>query len=480
MEDSVVLGTMQSNMPELPEVETVKNTLSHLVEGKTITDVKVLRAKNIESDVNQFVDVLKGSTIVSFSRVGKFIIFHLDKPYVMISHLRMEGKYFLRNRSEEINKHDIVLFYFSDDTYLAYNDTRKFGILKLCDNKTYLKDEPLVRVGPDPFMMKDESVLVEGFKNKNIAIKTALLDQSIMSGLGNIYVDEVLFECKVHPETPAKLVDKEKLHEIYLASRKILKKAIEEGGSTIKSYHPQEGVSGNFQVSLKVYGKKDGTCTRCHHHLRKIFVNGRGTTFCPNCQKNPIRSHVIGITGPIGSGKSTVSKFFEDKGYKYYSADKIVHELYKEKTVIDNINKMFPNVVIDGAIDFNSLREDILSDKAKKIRLEKYIHALVEERIDTYIRRGSPKDNIVLEVPLLFESHLDDYCDETILVNVDYKTQRNRLIDRGVDPDKYLTLNSNFELKKNKEKATFIVDNILSKEELFKKLEEINDKVMRH
>ena len=466
-------------MPELPEVETVKNTLKNLTLGKHITSVNILRAKNIENDPTEFKKILEGSTIKDFSRVGKFIIFHLDKPYVLVSHLRMEGKYFLRNKSEEYNKHDIAIFNFSDDTYLAYNDTRKFGILKLCSAKTYMEEEPLNKVGPDPFMMKDETRLVEAFKNKTLAIKTALLDQSVMAGLGNIYVDEVLFDTKVHPETPAKLVSKDKLHEILLASRKILAKAIEEGGSTIKSYHPQEGVSGNFQVSLKVYGHKDGNCVRCKHHLRKIFVNGRGTTFCPNCQKNPIRSHVIGITGPIASGKSLVTNYFVSKGYKAISADEVVHELYERKDVQEKLSKMIPLSVDNNGVDFVRIREAILEEPSLKKRLEKYIHALVEQEIDQFIRNSKPNENIILDVPLLFESHLDDYCDETLIINVSYETQRQRLIERGVDPDKYLKLNFNFNLAKNKEKSTFIVDNDGSLEELYKSLDLIIDKTTR-
>lgn len=466
-------------MPELPEVETVKNTLKNLTLGKKISSVEILRTKNIENDPNEFRKILEGSTIADFSRVGKFIIFHLDKPYVLVSHLRMEGKYFLRNMGDEYNKHDIVIFNFTDDTYLAYNDTRKFGILKICNKDNYLNEEPLVRVGPDPFMMKDETRLVEAFKNKSIAIKTSLLDQTVMSGLGNIYVDEVLFDTKVHPETPAKLVSREKLHEILLASRKILTKAIEEGGSTIKSYHPQEGVSGNFQVSLKVYGHKDGKCVRCNHHLRKIFVNGRGTTFCPKCQKNPIISHVVGITGPIASGKSLVTKYFVSKGYKAISADEVVHDLYNRKDVQEKLRKMIPLSVDENGVDFVRIREAILEEPSLKKRLEKYIHALVEEEIDKFIRAGKPTDNIILDVPLLFESHLDDYCDETIILNVSYETQRKRLIERGVDPDKYLKLNSNFNFAKNKENATFIVDNNLSKEELYKSLDLISDKMKR-
>ena len=303
-------------MPEYPEVHTVIKTLEEFVLNKKVVDTYVLRKKNVEGNLNELV----GSTITHFSQIGKFIIFHFDNKKVLISHLRMEGKYFYRDINEAYSKHDIASLTMSDNHKLVYNDVRKFGILKVSDEDRYLLEEPLNKVGPSPFEMKNADRLIKAFKNKNIPIKTALLDQSVMSGLGNIYVDEVLFECKIHPETPAKLVSNKQLEEILKASKIILQKAIDEGGSTIKSYHPKEGVSGNFQVSLKVYGKKDGTCLRCHHHLRKIFVNGRGTTYCPNCQKNPAIKRVIAITGPIGSGKSTVLDCFRKLGYNYSKA----------------------------------------------------------------------------------------------------------------------------------------------------------------
>ena len=440
-------------MPEFPEVHTVIETLKQFTLGKTIKDVKVLRAKNVEGDLAS----LKGSTIKSFSQVGKFIVFHFSDSKVLISHLRMEGKYFLRKENEPYKKHDIASLIFTDKSALVYNDVRKFGILKVSNENNYLKEAPLDKVGPDPFMMKDAKRLEECFKNKSIAIKTALLDQSVMSGLGNIYVDEVLFECKVHPETPAKLVDSKKLAEILDASRKILTEAIKQGGSTIKSYHPKEGVSGNFQVSLKVYGKKDGKCIRCGHHLRKIFVNGRGTTYCPKCQKNPALVKVVAITGPIGSGKSEVLNLFKKYGHEALSADEITHSLYKEKTVQNEIKKFIPTLVIkNGDIDRDSLREYLIDNPNKKKRLEKYVHSLVSEYIISAIKHS--KQNIAMEVPLLFESHLDDFADVIVYVDADEKVRKERLIKRDKNYKESLIINSSFDTE-NKKKATHIIIN---------------------
>ena len=440
-------------MPEFPEVHTVIETLKEFTLSKKVIDVNVLRAKNVEGNLKDLV----GSTIVGFSQVGKFIVFHFDSKLVLISHLRMEGKYFLRNKNDPYQKHDIAALLFSDNSVLVYNDVRKFGILKVSSEDKYLKEEPLNKVGPNPFEMKDASRLEKAFKNKNIPIKTALLDQSIMSGLGNIYVDEVLFECKIHPETPAKMVKKLDLEKILKASQVILAKAIEEGGSTIKSYHPKEGVSGNFQVSLKVYGKKDGTCIRCGHHLRKIFVGGRGTTYCPKCQRNPMIKNVIAITGPIGSGKSAVLKVFGDLGYNCLSADQITHDLYTQESVQNGIKKFIPDLKIkNGEIDRDSLREYLLNNPNKKARLEKYVHSLVSEIIIAEIKKSIV--DVAMEVPLLYESHLDDFADEVIYVDAPLKERIDRVSKRDLKPEEIIKINEKYN-ENNKKKATRIIIN---------------------
>ena len=458
-------------MPELPEVETVKNVLKELTLGKKINSVDVLRKQTIEGDADLFASSLVNETISDFGRVGKFIIFYLTNNKVMISHLRMEGKYFLKDEKEKLTKHDLVVFHFSDGTKLLYNDTRKFGRIKLSSLEDYMKEEPLSKVGPDPFMMKDSKLLEKAFKNKSIAIKTALLDQTIMSGLGNIYVDEVLFATKVHPETPAKLVSKKQLNEIWKASIDVLTNAIKAGGSTIKSYHPKEGISGNFQVSLKVYGKKDGTCPNCGSKLRKIFVNGRGTTYCPHCQKNPAIPTLIGVTGPIGTGKSTVTKYLEKHGYFAINTDEIVHILYKDKSVQNEIKKFIPVLKIkDGDIDRDSLREYLIDNPNKKKRLEKYVHALVVKEVEKLVKTS--KKPCVIEAPLLFESGLDLISDKIIYVDAKRQSQIEHLKARKANVESSLELNKNYNTE-NKKKATHIIINDKDVANLYKQLDSI-------
>ena len=461
-------------MPELPEVETVKNTLHELVHGKKIIDVKVIREKTIDGDINNFKNSLKNATIDHFERIGKFIIFHFDNEVVLVSHLRMEGKYFLKNKNEKLTKHDLVVFYFSDNTCLIYNDTRRFGRLEVLPKNNYKNLPPLNNVGPDPFMMNNPNRLIKSFKSKNIAIKTALLDQSIMSGLGNIYVDEVLFASRIHPETPAKLVSEKQLELILNESKRILNEACIAGGSTIKSYHPREGVSGNFQLALKVYNKKDKPCPNCGHLMRKIFVNGRGTTYCPNCQKNVSLPFIIGITGPVGSGKSTLTKYLSSKGYKTFNCDDIVHELYKDKNIQIKIKNIIPELKItNGDIDRKNLINYLIDNPNKKRRLEKLIHSLVIEYISKEIKKLSINDKVAIEAPLLFESRLDDYCNKTIFVDINKENQLRNLNIRKDNVDKKLALNSSFKSYDNKKKASYIIINNDTLEALYSQIDKI-------
>lgn len=474
MEDMVVVGTIVNNMPELPEVETVKNILASSITGKEIEKVEVFRDKNIDGNPKEFISLLKGRKIISFSRVGKFIIFHFNNDLVMISHLRMEGKYYLKEKGEPITKHDLIVFYFNDGTFLTYNDTRRFGMVKLSNEKDYLKEPPLSNVGPDPFMMNGIERLKKSFKDKRIPIKQALLDQSIMSGLGNIYVDEVLFLSKIHPETPAKLIKDKELEKILANSKIVLEKAIKAGGSTIKSYHPGKGMDGNFQVQLQVYGKKGDKCPNCGHTFKKIFVNGRGTTYCPNCQKNVALPHVVAITGPIASGKSLASSYLEKHGYHLFNADECVHNLYLDKEVQRRIKAIIPELVINnGIIDKKYLANYLANNPKKKNRLEDYLYALVDKKAHDFIYSFTSKDKVVLEVPMLFKSHIDDYADKIVILSVDEKTQKQRLIERGVDVNQYLTLNKSYYDQEEKEKATVVISNNKDAASMFKKLDKI-------
>ena len=443
-------------MPEFPEVHVVIEKLKLKTLGKTIKSVEVFRYQTIEGDAIEFANKLTGGTITNIEQIGKFLVFHFDNKYVMISHLRMEGKYFFKEEDTTYGRHDLVVFHFTDNTKLIYNDTRRFGKMSVESETNYKDVPPLNNVGPDPFKMKDASLLEKAFKNKSIPIKTALLDQSIMSGLGNIYTDEVLFIAKIHPETPAKLVSRNKLEEILKASQKVLEAAMISGGSTIHSFSAG-GIAGDFQVQLQVYGKKDSKCPNCGTKFRKIFVNGRGTTYCPKCQKNPGIPVLFGITGPIGSGKSTVSNLFEKRGYELLDCDEIVHELYKTNDMQSKLLKIIPSLIIlNNDIDRKWLKSYLIENPNKKKQLQKIVHKEVVEYVEKELKHS--KQPVVVEATFLFETDLYLLCDKTIYVDVSKDKQIENLKSRNEDVEKALKLNANFDIK-NKEKATHVITN---------------------
>jgi formamidopyrimidine-DNA glycosylase len=274
-------------MPELPEVETVVRTLSRLVIGKTIERVSVFLPRIIRrpDDVEAFKAQLIGQTIRDIKRRAKFIRFILDRD-VLISHLRMEGRYGLYRSDEDVEKHTHVIFHFTDGTELRYRDVRQFGTMDLFPAGMETVEGPLAKLGVEPL---DESFTVERFrqmlKGRTTKIKPLLLNQEFIVGLGNIYVDESLFKAGIHPEHPAgKLTKKQmaKLHESIVAT---LKEAVEQGGSSIKSYVNGQGEMGMFQQSLLVYGRKGEPCVRCGTEIVRFVVGGRGTHICPKCQK---------------------------------------------------------------------------------------------------------------------------------------------------------------------------------------------------
>ena len=467
-------------MPELPEVETVKETLKRLILNKTILSVDIYHERTILSDIKEFKESLKNETILNLSRKGKFLIFHLTNDKVILSHLRMEGKFFLKDENEPLTKHDLVVFHFSDNSKLLFNDTRRFGIIKLTSEKNYLNEHPLSELGPDGIYDIDPEYIFKRYKNKSLPIKSVLLDQSIIAGIGNIYADEILFASKIHPLTKAKDLSLNEIKTILRNTKEILNKAIELGGSTIKSYHPSQGVDGEFQINLKVYGKKDGVCPSCHHYFRKIFVGGRGTTYCPYCQKIKNLPFVIGLTGKTASGKSTAGKYLKEKGFFYLSSDEGINELYEREDIISEISTRFYGVVTNKQINKTLLREKLTTDIRFKIRFENYIHSVLYHEYEKTLTKLSKDNVVVLEVPLLYEANYDSLCDKAILITTDKMNQKERISSRGVDVEKAIKLNENFKEEDNKKKADFIVINNNDLPSLYKQLDIICDKVKHH
>lgn len=272
-------------MPEIAEVETVRNTLKKLILNKKIIDVNIIYPRMIESDVKDFKEILINKSIVDIKRIGKWLLFELDN-YYLLSHLRMEGKFFVKNCTEEIAKHEHVIITFYDNTDLRYHDTRKFGRMNLIKKEELYQIEAIKKQGIEP-ISKDltKEYLYDKIKTKNTPIKTLLLDQTIISGLGNIYANEVLFKAGIYPERKGKEISIDGCKKIVESSNIIIKDAIASGGTTIKSYTSSLGVTGRFQQFLMVHKRENEPCKICNETIKKIVIGGRSTYYCPNCQR---------------------------------------------------------------------------------------------------------------------------------------------------------------------------------------------------
>ncbi|MFJ5717286.1 DNA-formamidopyrimidine glycosylase [Neobacillus sp. NPDC093127] len=268
-------------------METVRKTLIQLVANKTIDNITVYWPKIIKNplEVEQFIDALRGETIVDVGRRGKFLIFYTNH-YALVSHLRMEGKYGLYPKDEPFDKHTHVIFHFTDDTDLRYRDVRKFGTMHLYKKGEEFLKPPLLDLGPEPFSEEfTEKYLAGRLEKTNRKIKPALLDQKVFVGLGNIYVDEALFRAGIHPERLASTLNESEIATLHHEIVATLTEAVKKGGSTIRSYVNSQGEIGMFQLELYAYGRKGEECKRCGTLLEKTTVGGRGTHYCPACQK---------------------------------------------------------------------------------------------------------------------------------------------------------------------------------------------------
>lgn len=273
-------------MPEMPEVETVRRTLLPLIKGKTIKKVTLWYPKIVATDHQTFVKELRGKKILDIDRYAKYLLIRLEDNLTIVSHLRMEGKYHLVSSVEvPKDKHDHVQFEFTDGTALRYNDVRKFGRMQLIITGSERQTTGISKLGFEPNSKEfTDEYFVNKLKRKHKNIKNTLLDQTIVAGLGNIYVDEVLWRTGIHPLSIANKLPADKVKQLRKNIDEIIKEAIALQGTTVHSFLNANGQVGGFQSKLQVYGHVGEKCPKCATVFEKIKVNGRGTTFCPHCQ----------------------------------------------------------------------------------------------------------------------------------------------------------------------------------------------------
>lgn len=442
-------------MPELPEVETVINTIRPHIVNKEIEKIEVYYDRLIQSNLDEFKTKLINQKFINVTRYGKFIFLHLTNDFVIITHLRMEGKFRFENSHNLRKKHTSAGFFFKDGTSLAFDDTRKFGLMYLSDEANFKETKMIKKLGieANKISENDYEFLIKKFK-KNKCIKELLLDQSILAGIGNIYADEILFSTKINPFRKGNDISDEKYHEIFQASNQILNKAITLGGSTIHSFHPSEGVDGKFQETLLCYGKSGTPCPNCNTTLHKDFIGGRGTTFCPNCQIDKSLEKGIAITGPIGSGKSTVLNYFKEKGFITYSCDEMVHKLYEKPEISRKISQ-----ILNAPFDINNkkttrLARKIMIDNPEiKKKIESYIYPILEKEMVLIIKNN---EKPVFEVPTLFKAHLEYLFKTIIVIEISKEQQIKNLENRNDDINSSINLNKDYEIKKYQDKIKIV------------------------
>ena len=490
-------------MPELPEVETVKSVLETKIIGEKIVKV-IVRYNGILEDTleEDFCSSLINEKFVSLKRRGKYLIFILDHVSI-ISHLRMEGKFFIKKENEPFEKHEHIIFVFESGMTLRYHDTRKFGkmvLLKTTNQDEIYSYKALQKLGPDANTVDDPEKLFEVLKTKNVPLKVALLDQTVLAGLGNIYVDEVCFLTKLNPKMYASHLTLDDVKNIIEMSHKVLNAAIQDGGTTIRSYTSSLGVTGRFQQHLHVHTKTNEPCEVCGTKIIKEVVGGRGTYICPKCQNDIIK--IVGITGGIACGKSTIVDYLKSKDYKVVDTDKIAHELLQAnsetlKNIMLALEEKYASIVKDvyenEMLDIKKMRTICFTSKEFKNYYESIIHPMIKNVAINELNRikndiihcRETKQLIFFDVPLLYEAKFDDLCNEVLLIDAPKNVVIERLKERNgfnedestkiIDSqmgilDKISLAKSNFE---KKGQAYNVIVNDGTKEELYNKINEL-------
>ena len=272
-------------MPELPEVETVVRGLRSQIVGETIDRVEILHPTLIvQGDRKTFRDRLLGRTIHGVTRRAKFLCFQLAPEGYLLGHLRMTGKFVVIDAEPELDKHQRVRFRFQSRRWMVFSDVRCFGTLEVLD--TLEESAALANLGLEPLTPEfTPGSLRDPFQRTSRNIKSVLLDQRVVVGIGNIYASEILYRIGVHPERPAQQIQPKERKQLVAATKSVLEEAIAMNGTSISDFRRVDDKTGEFQEFLRVYGKDGSPCTTCGTPIQRIVQQQRSSFFCPTCQQ---------------------------------------------------------------------------------------------------------------------------------------------------------------------------------------------------
>ncbi len=271
-------------MPELPEVETIVQELSRDLMGQKIISEKLLCSRICK--YNQPIDLktIRGRRVKDVRRRGKMILIELDGNQTVLFHLGMTGQLFFSSPHKLADRHTHLKLNFAENPHeLRFRDVRKFGCLAIIRTEETFSAKMLRNLGPEPLEIQFP-VFAALFKRRRSRLKSLLLDQSFIAGIGNIYADEILFRARLHPMLPASLLKRTDLRRLWRAMREILQQAIIYKGSSIRNYVNTEAREGEFQSFHQVYGKESHSCLVCRAKIKRIKISGRSSYFCPKCQ----------------------------------------------------------------------------------------------------------------------------------------------------------------------------------------------------
>ncbi|MFO7802563.1 MAG: bifunctional DNA-formamidopyrimidine glycosylase/DNA-(apurinic or apyrimidinic site) lyase [Desulfovermiculus sp.] len=273
-------------MPELPEVETIARGLRSFLQGRRIDGVEILSSGCVQGDIRAFSTELPGRIIQDVRRRGKLLIFDLSMGLHLVSHLKMTGKFLFCNPQEiTIDPHSRCVFHLGPAGCLVFQDQRKFGYLRLMGPEEMSRWPFWACLGPEPLDMQAQDFVCR-LQARRAAIKSLLLDQTCIAGIGNIYADESLYMAGIHPQTRAHTLSAERLDALFACLQRVLNQAVQAGGSSFRDYVDGLGRPGAYQDSFLVYGRGGRKCRQCGTELEKVKVSGRTSVFCPVCQKN--------------------------------------------------------------------------------------------------------------------------------------------------------------------------------------------------
>lgn len=274
-------------MPELPEVETVRKSLESRISGLTITEVELLMPKIIKAPSPQsFIEGVTGKKIKKLGRRGKYLLIHLSEKMTLVIHLRMTGRLVFCPPETPPEKHTHAIFRLSDGNLLHFTDTRQFGRLALSETDRLDSFPGLKDLGAEPLSEKfTRDYLKKELKRRRTKIKTLLLDQTFIAGLGNIYADEALHRARINPEKIAANLTARETANLYQAIREVLEEGIANRGTTFRDYVDGLGQTGTNQNTLRVYDREGKPCLLCRQPVARIRLGGRSSYYCPRCQK---------------------------------------------------------------------------------------------------------------------------------------------------------------------------------------------------